>query len=65
MIKTEKEYKEAVIRLEKEFKAIEAQQLKLKKAGLNKEQIKLALDPLASFALTRAKCFSGVRNRIY
>lgn len=51
MIKTEQEYLEAKKRLEHEFKALEDHQLKMKKAGLNKEQIQLAIDPLASFAL--------------
>jgi len=50
MIKTEKEYKEAKSRLEKEFKDIEAHELKMKKAGMSEEHIHLALDPLASFA---------------
>lgn len=51
MIKTENEYLEAKKRLEKEFQSIEEQQLKLKKAGFNKQQIQLAIDPLATFAL--------------
>ncbi len=49
MIKTEKEYLEAKDRLSKEFKAIEEHQLKMKKAGMTKAQIQLAIDPLASF----------------
>jgi hypothetical protein len=51
MIKTEQEYLEAKKRLENEFKALEDHQIKMKKAGLNKEQIQLAIDPLASFTL--------------
>jgi len=51
MIKTEKEYIEAKKRLEQEFKALEDHQLKMKKAGMTKEQIQLAIDPLASFTL--------------
>lgn len=51
MIKTEKEYLESKKRLEKEFEAIEKQQLKMKKVGMTKEQIQLAIDPLSSFAL--------------
>lgn len=51
MIKTEKEYLEAKERLGKEFQALEEHQLKMKKAGFNKQQIQLAIDPLATFAL--------------
>ncbi len=51
MIKTENEYREAKARLEKEFQAIEAHQMKLKKAGMSKQQVQLAIDPLATFAL--------------
>jgi DNA-binding Xre family transcriptional regulator len=51
MIKTEKEYLESKKRLAEEHKMIEEQRLKLKQAGLSKEQIKLAIDPVASFAL--------------
>lgn len=50
MIKTEKEYVEAKKRVEQEFKALEQHQLKMKSAGLNKKQMHLALDPLATFA---------------
>lgn len=50
MIKTDQEYTEAKKRLEQEFKALEEHQMKMKKAGLTKEQIQLAIDPLASFA---------------
>lgn len=51
MIKTEHEYLEAKKRLEEEFKTLEKHELKMKKAGLTKEQMKLALDPLVSFSL--------------
>lgn len=51
MIKTEVEYIEAKKRLEKEFQTLEEHQRKMKKAGLTKDQIHLAIDPLASFAL--------------
>ena len=51
MIKTEAEYLEAKKRLEKEFQALEVHQGKMKKAGLTKDQIHLAIDPLATFAL--------------
>lgn len=51
MIKTEKEYIESKKRLEQEFKALEDHQLKMQKAGMTKEQIQLAIDPLASFTL--------------
>ena len=51
MIKTEHEYLEAKKRLEEEFRTLEQHELKMKKAGLTKEQMKLALDPLVSFSL--------------
>lgn len=51
MIKTENEYLEAKKRLEEEFRTLEQHELKMKKAGLTKEQMKLALDPLVSFSL--------------
>ena len=49
MIKTEKEYLESKKRLVEEQKMIEDQLKKLKSAGLTKDQIKLAIDPLTSF----------------
>ena len=49
MIKTEKEYNEARKRLAVEQNMIEEQQIKLKKAGLTKNQLNLAIDPLRSF----------------
>ena len=51
MIKTEKEYLEAKARVKSEFKTIENHRLKMKKSGMKKSQIELAIDPLASFAL--------------
>jgi DNA-binding Xre family transcriptional regulator len=51
MIKTEKEFLEAKKRLAEEEKILEIQRVKLKKAKLSKNQIKLAIDPLASFML--------------
>lgn len=51
MIKTEKEYLESKKRLEEEFKSIELQRTKMKKARMSKKQISLAIDPLQSFAL--------------
>ena len=51
MIKTEKEYTEAVKRLDLEFKDLESYKKKMRKSGLSKAQIQLAIDPLASFAL--------------
>ncbi|MCB0342652.1 MAG: helix-turn-helix transcriptional regulator [Pseudobdellovibrionaceae bacterium] len=50
MIKTDKEYSEAKERLEKEFQTIEGQKAKMKEAGMTKSQVKLATDPLLSFA---------------
>ena len=49
MIKTEKEYLEAKKRLTNEQRMIEDQLVKLKQAGLSQDQVKLAIDPLASF----------------
>ena len=51
MIKTEKDYLEAKVRLEKEYKTLEGHEKKMKTAGLNREQIKLAMDPLVTFTL--------------
>lgn len=51
MIKTEKEYIESKKRLEQEFKVLEDHQLKMKKSGMTKSQIQLAMDPLTSFTL--------------
>jgi DNA-directed RNA polymerase specialized sigma subunit len=51
MIKTEKEYQEAKTRLEQEYKTLEDHEKKMKAAGLNADQIKLAIDPLVSFTL--------------
>ncbi len=51
MIKTEREYQESKKRLLDEHKVIEDQRVKLKSAGLTKDQIKLAIDPLGSFML--------------
>jgi DNA-binding Xre family transcriptional regulator len=51
MIKTEKEFLEAKKRLAEEEKMLEIQRVKLRKANLSKNQIKLAIDPLASFML--------------
>ena len=51
MIKTEKEYSESKKRLEQEFKKIEEHKQKMKESGMTEDQIKLATDPLLSFAL--------------
>jgi DNA-directed RNA polymerase specialized sigma subunit len=51
MIKTEKEYIETKKRLKEDLKAIETQRKKMKQAGMNQEQIRVAIDPLSSFAL--------------
>ncbi len=50
MIKTENEYFEAKKRLKEEFKMIDEHKVKLKNSGLSTDQIKLAVDPLLSFA---------------
>ena len=51
MIKTENEYKEAKKRLQEEFKKLKDHESKMKSAGLNSEHVKLAIDPLRTFAL--------------
>lgn len=51
MIKTEKEYVESKKRLLDEQQVIDDQMIKLKQAGLTKDQINLAIDPLASFMM--------------
>jgi DNA-binding XRE family transcriptional regulator len=51
MIRNEAEYKEAVQRLTDERTRLEAHRLALAKAGLNKAEIKRAMDPLRSFHL--------------
>ena len=51
MIKTEKDYLEAKLRLEREYKTLEGHENKMKAAGLNQEQIKIAMDPLVTFTL--------------
>lgn len=51
MIKTEKEYVESKKRLLDEQQLIDEQMIKLKQAGLTKDQINLAIDPLASFMM--------------
>lgn len=49
MIRNEKEYKEAIRRLEQDKVIIQKQQEALKKHNLSKEEIKRALDPMQSF----------------
>lgn len=51
MIKTEKEYVESKKRLLDEQQVINDQMIKLKQAGLTKDQINLAIDPLTSFMM--------------
>lgn len=51
MIKTEKEYLDSKTRLEVEFIEINAHAERIRVSGVTEEQIKLALDPLTSFAL--------------
>lgn len=51
MIKTEKEYLESKNRLDQEYQTIEEHKLKMKNAGLNEDQIRMAIDPLLSFAI--------------
>lgn len=49
-MKTEKEYQECKSRLATDLKEIETHAEKMRASGLTEEQIKLALDPLISFA---------------
>lgn len=49
MIRNEKEYKEAIRRLEQDKVVIQKQGEELKKHNLSKEEIKRALDPMRSF----------------
>jgi DNA-binding XRE family transcriptional regulator len=51
MIKTEKEYKDAVHRIEELEKVIKQQEKALKKEGLSKEEIKRGMDPTKIFFL--------------
>ncbi|MBF0315121.1 MAG: helix-turn-helix transcriptional regulator [Oligoflexia bacterium] len=51
MIKTEEEYLEAKKKLEQEFQDLENHKLKMKKAGVSEDHLRLAIDPLSSFAL--------------
>ena len=51
MIKNEKDYLEAKLRLEQEYKTLEDHEKKMRLAGLNAEQIKIAMDPLVTFSL--------------
>ena len=49
MIRNEKEYKEAIRRLDQDKIVIQKQEEELKKHRLSKEEIKRALDPMQSF----------------
>lgn len=49
MIRNEKEYKEAIRRLEQDKVVIQKQEEEFKKHNLSKEEIKRALDPMHSF----------------
>jgi len=51
MIRNEKEYREAVTRLDEEQKRIEAQKAQLEKMGLSPPDVKRAIDPFQSFHL--------------
>lgn len=51
MIRNESEYKRAVERVAQEKQRLEETKLRLKKQGLNAEEIKRAIDPLESFHL--------------
>ena len=55
MIRNEKEYREAAMRLTEEEARIEAQKTELQKLGLNSEEIKRAIDPILSFHLQLAE----------
>lgn len=45
------DYKEAKVKCDLEFKAIEEHKIRMKNAGLDEKHIQLAIDPLISFAL--------------
>lgn len=49
MIRNEKEYKEALSRLEKDREVLEAQQRALAESGLSKEEVERVLGPMLSF----------------
>lgn len=51
MIKTEAEYKKAVLKVQEERKRIESEFDRLKSQGVPQELIHLAIDPLASFTM--------------
>jgi ribosome-binding protein aMBF1 (putative translation factor) len=51
MIRNEAEYQEASKRLDDEAKRLEQHRARLKEAGLNDDEIKRVIDPLASFHL--------------
>jgi len=51
MIKTDSEYKKAVEKVRDERRRIDAEQNRLKKEGVPKDLIQLAIDPLASFTM--------------
>ena len=51
MIKTEFEYKKAVEKVREERQRIEAEQTRLRKAGVADALLNLAIDPLASFTM--------------
>jgi hypothetical protein len=49
MIRTEKEYQEAVQRVRQEKLRLDEQEVELKSMGLGREEIKRAMDPVRSF----------------
>jgi ribosome-binding protein aMBF1 (putative translation factor) len=51
MIRNESEYQEASKRLDEETQRLEQHRVRLKETGLNDEEIKRVIDPLASFHL--------------
>lgn len=55
MIRNEAEHKEALRRLQEEKERMKSQEKELKKLGLDKDEIKRAMDPMKSFHLQLAE----------
>jgi hypothetical protein len=49
VIRNEREYKEALSRLEKDGEVVEAQRQALVESGLSEEEVERALEPMLSF----------------
>lgn len=62
MIRSEKEYREAVERLRKDEEVLALQREKLEEMGLSKEEVGRALEPMLSFRAQSKKGWSGSRG---